>query len=149
MSGFGFSASDIVNGVKVASKGVNALRNEGGSKESYGEISDGLVLRSKALKNLDRQAILAATISPDISNDLHLTVEHLTRREEKITKRLGKFEKDLGSTASSCKRREIPRKLQWAFGGEQDFRESHARAAPGIDAALIQAITWAACLYYH
>lgn len=146
MSGFGFSPSDIVNGIKVLSRGYIALRDEGGSKETYRETVDGLTFRSEALKALERLAIsTATTTNSDSSNDLRSTVEHLKRREERKVRSLGKFEKALGRTASRHKSRAILRKLQWAFGGEHDFREYDARAAPVVDTALIQAITWAVC----
>jgi hypothetical protein len=117
----------------VTFKGVDALRSEGGSQETYGETSDGLALRSKALEGLDRFSMSAAATSPDFSNNLRRTVEHLKRGDKKQTKRLGKFEKSQGSTATVSKRRVIQRKLQWAFGGEQDFREYDAQAGPGRD----------------
>ncbi|KAF7506946.1 hypothetical protein GJ744_011077 [Endocarpon pusillum] len=118
MSGFGFSPSDIVNGTKALWKGFRALRKEGGFKETYEETSDGLALRSTALSSLDRLAVSTAPISLESSSDLRCTVQRLRLREERKVRNLEKYEKDLGSIASSGKSRAIPRKLKWAFGGE-------------------------------
>ena len=138
MSVIGLSPSDIVNGLLAVSQGVQALREGDGSKERFQDTSRNIQSRIDALQALDDFAISQGAVS--FSNSVRDAVEGVLGQDRKAKAKLDKYDSTLGQQALKRRRRGVPAKLQWAFGGAQDQTERSARSVPGIDAAILRSI---------
>ena len=146
MSVVGLSPSDIVNGVRVVGKGISALKENGGSQSTYRTACESLHAQIGALQNVkdfaNRPAPSATPSSVALSDSIRLQRE--TNRQ--INDELCKSDAALGCSASSSKRHGVPKKLGWAFSGDQDFRERIARSAAGLDAITLNTIVYV-CMF--
>ncbi len=137
MSVIGISPSDIVGGVRVANKAVDALRTRNGAQVQYQAIKqshDDLHAATKAL--------FEACSSFDVpsSTELAQSLKHLLEKHEQQEKHTLKYEAALGEGSSPQKRKGIRRKLQWAFQEDKELRDSDARSRLAVDAAILQTL---------
>jgi hypothetical protein len=113
MVDFGWSASCILEAIKIANKIRKALQDAGGAKDQYIEAVSFLIQSENVFKELElyiRQD--AASSSRDkIVQQLKLMEPPWTRLQAE----LDKYESSLGHSANSSKAMLLVRKVEWAL----------------------------------
>ena len=138
MSVVGISPSDIINGFRAVSHGIQALRERDGSKERFRQTSRNCQSRIDALEALDDYALSLG--SGQFSDATRHAVQGVLGQELVAQAGLDKYSSKLGQQATLGRRRGVPAKLRWAFGGAHEQQERDARSAPGIDATILTSI---------
>ncbi|OAP60419.1 hypothetical protein AYL99_05421 [Fonsecaea erecta] len=137
MSVIGISPSDIVGGVRVATKAIGALKSGTGAQAQYQESK-----QSHDELHTAAQALSATFSSLDVPSAASLgqSFDQLLKTHQLRQKDMQKYEEALGQGSSSKKTRGIPQKLRWVFHGDKELRESDARNRPAVDAAILRTL---------
>ena len=138
MSVVSLSPSDIVYGVVLAARAIQALKVVNGSQGQFQQANQNVALGIDALKALDDLATSLGTSSS--SNRIRDVVKEVLDEEVKWKGKLAWYDQRLGPQAPVGKRHGIPAKLKLAFSGAKEQEERSNRSVRGIDAAIIALI---------
>jgi hypothetical protein len=113
MVDFGWSASCILEAIKIANKIRKALQDAGGAKDQYIEAVSFLIQSENVFQELEMhiRQDAASSLSDRIVQQLKLMEPPWTRLQAE----LDKYESSLGHSADSSKARLLVRKVEWAL----------------------------------
>ncbi|EXJ56291.1 uncharacterized protein A1O5_12558 [Cladophialophora psammophila CBS 110553] len=141
MSVVGLSPSDLVNGLRAAKTILEAVKEEGGSKEKIVTALMSIEHDLEAIKNLEG---VLDTVPDELSAttvDIRNRVRSLREFQENRRARLLKHKNALVSgTTFKAKAKSAYTQVVWPFSGEKDFQESCTRTAAALDATHLDAI---------
>lgn len=136
---FGASPSDVVQALETAVKAISSLKEEGGSKSRHQTANASLQARVAAL-----EAIVDITALNSNASSSALLLQQLTSRlrdrDKELLVRTGKYQKPLNEQAPKGWRRNVGRKLQYAFDGHGKLQDHFASTQPEGDAAILYSI---------
>jgi hypothetical protein len=112
MVDFGWSASRILEAIKLSNKIRKALQDAGGAKEQYAEATSFLTQFECVFQELERHIAAGhgSVYREAIEQQLKLTELPWTR----LKTLLSKYENSLGDDSIRSKLKMVPRKVQWA-----------------------------------
>ncbi len=132
--GFGFSPTDIVNGVVVGRKAFKAVRDgDDGARHQYQDTKRAIAHRIRALEDLT----VSAT---DALSDINEQYGPLVESDRAFQQSLGSYEQGLGRGAPQGSRHGIRKKLKYAFQGGQSVQAYLDSSRPAVDAALFRTL---------
>lgn len=145
MSIVGISPTDIVNGIRVTKRAIEALRDKDGAKDDFATVSASVDHHIDAIQNLenafndtpDRSTQLSTGI-PDKVQDRWNTLRLLQEHQRSRLERYHDLPAHTAHPKSNIKK--TFRKLGWAFGGKQEFQDANGRMANSSNAVVIDAV---------
>jgi predicted DNA-binding protein YlxM (UPF0122 family) len=137
MSVIGLSPSDIANGARLVARGLHSLKEDGGAKQGYQQVSSNLESRLAALDQLEKFALSSGVHDAD---DVRQSIFTAQRQANDESKQLERYNAKLGLHGPKGKRRAVVDKLKWEFKGEQEALSHSQRTAPGFEALLLKSI---------
>ena len=113
MADFGWSASCILEAIKLSNKIRKALQDAGGAREQYTEAASFLTQFECVFKELEIH------INDGRNTEYREAIEQQLKLMEPPWTRLqvilGKYENSLGDKSTKSKLKMVPRKVQWAL----------------------------------
>jgi len=131
---FGWSVGDLIQGISIGIKAVEALNSSRGAPSNYQEISRFLRNVQNTLEPL--QDTSAASVYSPSKNEIESLVKAIEAPLQDILSAIQKYDAKLGSQVDPKWHRHAPQKLLWEFWGS-----SKAKASRTIIEGHLQTLT--------
>lgn len=114
MAAFGWSAGDLVASIKIVIRIAGALKESGGAKADFQEVTEFLFGLEITLQNL--KSISPVLTIPSQEYIVQQEVKRISEPLQAFFTKVEKFERCLGSGSKMGFFRTVRKKLQWAIG---------------------------------
>jgi hypothetical protein len=127
MASFGWSTSDLLFIVQTVGTIIDALDKADGAAAQYQSTTLFLKTLQNTLHHL--RSATALGLDPSYTAAVHAQVDLIKSPLADFIGEISKYEKSLGALSTRDSLRALPRKLQWAFGVEQNVSKLERKIA--------------------